>query len=35
MVWLTSLDANCCEGYLESCSIFLLDSRNMGQSFVQ
>jgi hypothetical protein len=24
----------CYEGYLESCSIFLLDSRNMGQSFM-
>jgi hypothetical protein len=34
MVWLTSLDADCCRGYLESCSIFLLDSRNMGHSFM-
>jgi hypothetical protein len=34
MVWLTSLDDDCCEGCLNSCSIFLLDSRNMGQSFV-
>jgi hypothetical protein len=33
MVWLTSLDDICCEGSLESYSIFLLDSRNMGQSF--
>jgi hypothetical protein len=35
MVWLTSLDDDCCEGYLKSCSIFLLDSRNMGQYFVR
>jgi hypothetical protein len=35
MIWLTSLDNDCCEGYLESCSIFHLYSRNMGQSFVQ
>jgi hypothetical protein len=35
MVWLTSLDDDCCEGCLESCSIFHLDSRNMGQSFVR
>jgi hypothetical protein len=32
MVWLTSLDV-CCRGCLESCSIFLLDSRNMGTIF--
>jgi hypothetical protein len=25
----------CCEGCLESCSIFILDLRNMGQSFVR
>jgi hypothetical protein len=31
MVWLTSLDDDCCGGCLESCSIFFL---NMGQSFV-
>jgi hypothetical protein len=34
MVWLTSLGADCCEGCEESCSIFLWDSRNMGQSLV-
>jgi hypothetical protein len=34
MVWLTTLGAGCCGGCLESCSIFLLDSKNMGQSFV-
>jgi hypothetical protein len=34
MVWLTSLDIDCCGGCLESCSIFLLDSRNMGQYFL-
>jgi hypothetical protein len=34
MVWLTSLGANCCEGFAESCSIFLFDSRKMGQSLV-
>jgi hypothetical protein len=35
MVWLTSLDNDCCEGCLESYSIFLLDSSNMGQSFMR
>jgi hypothetical protein len=35
MVWLTSLDDDCCEGYLESCSIFPLGSWNMGQSFMR
>jgi hypothetical protein len=35
MVWLTSPSAICCEGGLDSWSIFLLDSRNMGQSFVR
>jgi hypothetical protein len=35
MVWLTSLGVDCYRGCLESCFIFLLDSRNMGQSFVQ
>jgi hypothetical protein len=35
MVWLTSPSAICCEGWLDSWSIFLLDSRNMGQSFVR
>jgi hypothetical protein len=35
MVWLTSLDVDCCEGCWVSWSIFLLDSRNMGQSFVR
>jgi hypothetical protein len=35
MVWLTSLGTDWCGGYLKSCSIFLLYSRKMGQSFVQ
>jgi hypothetical protein len=35
MVWLTSLDDDCYGGCLESFFIFLLDSRNMGQSFVR
>jgi hypothetical protein len=35
MVWFTSLDDDCCGGWLASCSIFLLDSRNVGQSFVR
>jgi hypothetical protein len=35
MVWLTSLGATCCGGCVESCSIFLFDSRKMGQSLVQ
>jgi hypothetical protein len=35
MVWLTSLDDDYYEGCLESCSIFLLDLRNMEQSFVR
>jgi hypothetical protein len=35
MVWLTTLDADCCRGRSESYSKFLLDSRNMGQSFVR
>jgi hypothetical protein len=35
MVWLTSRDADCCEGCAESCSIFLFDSRKMGQSLVR
>jgi hypothetical protein len=34
MVWLTFLGADSCEGYEESCSIFLLISRNMGKSLV-
>jgi hypothetical protein len=34
MVWLTSLADDCCEGFVESCSIFLFDSRKMGQSLV-
>jgi hypothetical protein len=34
-VWLTSLGAICCEGWLDSWSIFLLDSRNMGKFFVR
>jgi hypothetical protein len=35
IVWLTSLGAICCNGWLDSWSIFLLDSRNMGQYFEQ
>jgi hypothetical protein len=35
MVWLTTLGVDCCGGCLGSCSIFLLDSRNMGQSLVR
>jgi hypothetical protein len=35
MVWLTYLDVDCCEGFLESRSIFLVDSRNMGQSLMR
>jgi hypothetical protein len=35
MVWLTSLGVVCYEGWLDSWSIFLLDLRNMGQSFVR
>jgi hypothetical protein len=35
MVWLTSLDDDCYGGCLESCSIFLLDSMNTGQSFMR
>jgi hypothetical protein len=34
-VWLTSLGAICCEGWLDSWLIFLLDSRNMGKFFVR
>jgi hypothetical protein len=34
MIWLTSSDDDCYGGCMQSCSIFLLDSRNMGQSFV-
>jgi hypothetical protein len=34
-VLFTSLDDDCCRSWLESCSIFLLDSRNIGQSFVR
>jgi hypothetical protein len=34
-VWLTSLGAIFYEGWQDSWSIFLLDSRNMGQSFVR
>jgi hypothetical protein len=30
MVWLTSLGADCCEGCVEPCSIFLFYSRKMG-----
>jgi hypothetical protein len=35
MVWLTSLGADCCGGCLESCCIFVFDSRKMRQSFVR
>jgi hypothetical protein len=35
MVRLTSRGADCCEGYAEACSIFLFDSRKMGQSLVR
>jgi hypothetical protein len=35
MVWLTSLGTDCCKGFAESCSIFIFDSRKMGQSFMQ
>jgi hypothetical protein len=35
MVRLTSRGADCCEGCAESCSIFLFDSRKIGQSLVQ
>jgi hypothetical protein len=35
MVWFTSLGVDCSGGFLESCSIFLLDSRNMRQSLVR
>jgi hypothetical protein len=35
MVWLTSRSADCCDGFAESCSIFLFDSRKMGQSLVR
>jgi hypothetical protein len=35
MVWLTSLSVDFCGDCLESCSIFLLDLRNMGQSLVR
>jgi hypothetical protein len=32
MVWLTCLGADCYGGCVESCSIFLFDSRKMGRS---
>jgi hypothetical protein len=35
MVWLTSLDDDCSKGYLKSYSIFLLDLRKIGQSFMR
>jgi hypothetical protein len=35
MVWLTSLGVDCGRGCLESCAIFVLDSRNIGHSFVR
>jgi hypothetical protein len=35
MVWLTSHGAICYEGFTESWSIFLSDSRKMGQSLVR
>jgi hypothetical protein len=34
VVRFTSLYDDYCEGWVEGYSIFLLDSRNMGQSFV-
>jgi hypothetical protein len=35
MVWLTSQGVVCYEGFVESWSIFLFDSRKMGQSLVR
>jgi hypothetical protein len=35
MVWLTSRGTICDEGFAESWSIFLFDSRKMGQSLVR
>jgi hypothetical protein len=35
VVELTSLGANYCKGCVESWSIFLFDSRKMGQSLVR
>jgi hypothetical protein len=35
VVWFTSLNVDGYEGRLEACSIFLLDSRNMGHSFIR
>jgi hypothetical protein len=34
-VWLTSFGADCCSGFVESCSIFLFDSKKMGQPLVR
>jgi hypothetical protein len=34
MVWLTSRGGDCYDGCAESCSIFLFDSRKIGQSLV-
>jgi hypothetical protein len=35
MVLLTSLGADFCGGFVESCSIFLFNSSKMGQSLVR
>jgi hypothetical protein len=35
MMWLTSWGVDYCEGCAKSCSIFLFDSRKMGQSLVR
>jgi hypothetical protein len=35
MMWFTSLDADCGGSWLQSCSIFRLDSMNIGQSLVR
>jgi hypothetical protein len=35
MMWLTSLGADCGEGWFDPWSIFILDSRNMWQSLVR
>jgi hypothetical protein len=35
MVWLTSRGGDCYDDCAESCSIFLFDSRKIGQSLVR
>jgi hypothetical protein len=35
MVWFTSVDVDCGGDWLQSCSIFLLDLMNTGQSLVR